>query len=191
VPCRTLLGMKRLSSVPEWVRPPLYAVAGTEEFLLWLFDRTRAPQALGSWSSLSWLVAAEGAQTPGPLVRRGLPTEVAAWGDMAVADLIANAEAYPPSSWWAEQGIALGDRMAREQWAERTGSLYERHYAHGVTVALAWLLGSIDDPALMAPIRDGDGEFIPPATREEYRSVLRKLSEPPPADGSRGSAAAG
>jgi hypothetical protein len=47
-----------------------------------------------------------------------------------------------------------------------------------VTVALAWLLGSITDPALMAPIRDGDGEFIPLATREEYRSVLRQLSEP-------------
>jgi hypothetical protein len=123
---RTLLCMARLRSVPAWVRLPLAAVVGTEEFLLWLFDRTRAPQALGSWSSLSWLRAADGEQTPGPLVRRGLPTEVAAWADVAVADAIANAETYPPSPWWAERAISLGDRMTREQWVERTGSLYER-----------------------------------------------------------------
>lgn len=163
------------------MRPPPYAVAGTEDFLLWLFGRTKAPQALGSWSSLSWLAAAEGERTPGPLGRPGLPTEVAARADLAVADAIANAEPYPPSAWWADRGIGLGDRMAHEQWAARTGSLYERHFAHGVTVALGWLLGSIDDPALMAPIRDGDGEFIPPATREEFGSVLRNLSAPPAA----------
>ncbi|MGH3613110.1 MAG: hypothetical protein ACRDRK_11050 [Pseudonocardia sp.] len=43
----------------------------------------------------------------------------------------------------------------------------------------------------MAPIRDGDGEAIPPATREEYRSVLRKLSEPPPRTTGQGLSSAG
>lgn len=99
--------------MPEWVRPALYAVAGTSEFLLWLFGRTRAPQALGAWSSLSWLDAAEGERTPGPLIRRGLPTEVAAWADLAVAD--ADADACPPPVWWAERGIAVPDRMPPEQ----------------------------------------------------------------------------
>lgn len=174
-----LLRMARLQSVSGWVRPSLFAVAATEEFLLWLFDRTRAPQALGSWSSLSWLRAAEGERTPGPLVRHGLPTEVAAWADAAVADAIANGDPYPALSWWAVRGIDTEDRMTPEQWIPRTASLYERHYAHGVAVALGWLLGSIDDPALMAPIRDGDGECISAATRDEYRSVLRKLAEPP------------
>lgn len=107
--------MSRLRGVPEWVRPPLYAVAGTSEFLLWLFGRTRAPQVLGAWSSLSWLDAAEGERTPRPLIRCGLPTEVAAWADLAVADAIADAQAYPPPAWWAERGIDVPDRMPPEQ----------------------------------------------------------------------------
>lgn len=151
--------------------------------------RTRAPQALGSWSALSWL--AEGGQSPGLIVGRRPPTEVAAWAELAVADAVANAEGYPSSSWWAEHGIEIAGRLPREDWAKRVGSLYERHCAHGVHVALAWVTGSVDDPALMAPIRDGDGDFIPQATRDEYRSVLRKLSAAPPGAAATPSRAAG
>ncbi|WP_300007458.1 hypothetical protein [Pseudonocardia sp.] len=147
---------------------------------MWVFGRTRAPQALGSWSALSWLSTTDEVQSPGLLVRRNSPTEVAAWAEMVVADEVADGGAYPPTSWWTEHRIEVPDRLDREEWAKRVGSLYERHYAHGVHVALAWLTGSVDDPALMVPIRDGDGEFILQATRDEYRSVLRKLSAPLP-----------
>lgn len=176
---RTLTGMSKLRSVPGWVRPPLRSVSATEAFLLWLFGRTRSPDVLGAWTCLSWLGAEEGEQTPGPLVRRGLPTEVAAWTDMYVANQIAEGKPYPPSSWWASHGIDVRDRMTPQQWAERAGSLYERLHAHGTAVALAWLLGKVDDPTLMAPIRDGDGRLIPSADRDEYSSVLLRLSATP------------
>ncbi|MFB9744690.1 hypothetical protein ACFFOU_26540 [Pseudonocardia sulfidoxydans] len=58
------------------------------------------------------------------------------------------------------------------------GSGYIRHYAHGVTAALGWLVGETPDPRLMAPIRDGNGERIPEADREEYRATLWRLARP-------------
>jgi hypothetical protein len=170
---------KRLRSVPVWVRPPLEAVAAAEDYLLWLYDRTRSSEVLGSWTSLSWLGAFEGARTPGPLGRPGLPTELQAWQDATVASAIADGRRYPPSAWWAEQFIELDARMPPDQWALRIASPYERHYAHGVTVALCWLLGRVDDPSLMAPIRFGDGRLVPEADRERYRTELRVLLVPP------------
>ncbi|WP_222596412.1 hypothetical protein, partial [Pseudonocardia sulfidoxydans] len=110
VPVDTLTGMARLGSVPEWVGPPLRAVADIELFLLRVFERTRAPQALGSWVSLSWLGAEDGERTPGPL-GEGLPTETAAWAAMLTADAIAAGDPYPASSWWAARGMAPGDRI--------------------------------------------------------------------------------
>lgn len=172
----TVVSMSKLSGVPEWVCPRVRAVSGTESFLLWLFDRTRSPEVLGSWSSLSWLAGAEGEQTVSPLGRRGPPTEVVAWAEMTVANAVADGGRYPSSSWWAARGIDTRDRMPPEQWAARVGSGYEREYAHGVAVALGWLVGEVDDPTLMAPNRDGDGDLVVAADREEYRSVLRELS---------------
>ncbi len=168
--------MGKLRSVPRWVCPSLRAVSGTESFVLWLYDRTCSPEALGVWSALFWLGGADGEQTPGPLVRAGMPSEVMAVAEMRVANAIADGGAYPAPSWWARNGIDASERMTPEQWAERVHSGYERHYAHGVTVALGWVLGEVHDPALMAPIRNGDGELIPEADREEYRTVLQKLS---------------
>ena len=101
--------------MPTWVRPPLRAVASTEEFLLWLYGRTRAPAALGAWSALSWLAAADGDQTPGPLTRVGLPREVVAWAELRVATRISNGAPYPPATWWARHGIEQADRMALDQ----------------------------------------------------------------------------
>src|SRR4051794_35709839 len=105
-----LSSMTRLRSVPEWVGPPLRAVADTELFLLTVFRRTRAPQALGSWASLSWMGAEDGERTRGPL-GEGLPSEMAAWSSMLVADAIAESAPYPPSGWWAARGIAPADRI--------------------------------------------------------------------------------
>ncbi|MGD9989552.1 hypothetical protein [Pseudonocardia sp.] len=172
----TLVVMARLGSVPEWVDPPLRAVADSELYLLTVFKRTRAPQALGSWVCLSWLGAEDGERTPGPL-GEGLPTETAAWASMLVADAIAEDAPYPVSGWWAVRGIAPADRITPDGWAARVGSGYTRRYMHGVTVALGWLLGELSDPRLMAPVFDGAGERIPVAEREVCQARLWALSE--------------
>jgi hypothetical protein len=96
---------------------------------------------------------------------------------MLVADSIAEGEPYPASSWWAARGIASEDRISPDGWAARVSSGYNRHYAHGVTVALGWLVGESPDPRLMAPMLDGNGEPIPAADREECRATLWALSQ--------------
>jgi hypothetical protein len=168
--------MSTLRSVPEWVGPPLRAVADIEQFLLRVFGKTRSPQALGSWVCLSWLTADQGVSTPGPL-GNGLPTERAALASMYIADSIAEGEPYPPPAWWAARGIEPTEWISPQGWAERVGSGYTRFYAHGVTVALGWLVGEYPDPRLMAPIFDGDGQRIPSMEREEYRAMLWAYAE--------------
>ncbi|RTL61600.1 MAG: hypothetical protein EKK42_34495 [Pseudonocardiaceae bacterium] len=162
--------------MPEWVGPPLRAVGDTELFLLRAFGATRAPQALGSWVCLSWLSAEDGERTRGPL-GEGLPTESAAWAALLVADEIAETAPYPGSEWWAARGIAPADRMSADGWAARVGDGYTRQYMHGVTVAMAWLLGQLADPRLMAPVFDGNAVRIPAAEREECQAQLWAISE--------------
>ncbi|MHA6784322.1 hypothetical protein ACVGOW_25500 [Pseudonocardia saturnea] len=72
----------------------------------------------------------------------------------------------------------MADRMPVTEWNIRISSPYERYYCHGVRVALGWVLGIIDDPALLAPIRDGDGVLITPADRDVYAGYLREISRP-------------
>jgi hypothetical protein len=158
------------------LRSVLRAVGDTEQFLLRVFGATRAPQALGSWVSLSWLSAEDGERTRGPL-GEGLPTESAAWAALLVADAIAESAPYPGSERWAALGIAAADRIGADGWAARVGDGYTRQYMHGVTVALAWLLGQLPDPRLMAPVFDGNAERLPAAEREECQLRLWAISE--------------
>ncbi len=174
---RTLVPMRMLSTVPEWVRPPRPAVVRMEGFLLRLYGRTKSPEVLGAWACLDWLGGWLGEKTRGPLILRGLPTEAAARGDMRVASAIAEGETYPGPAWWDGHAIAVGDRMPVEEWATRIASEYERHYCHGVRVAFGWLLGVVDDPALLAPVRDGEGARISMVDREAYRCHLREIAQ--------------
>lgn len=174
---RTLAPMTTLSTVPEWVRLPPPATVCMEGFLLRLYGRTKSPEVLGAWACLDWLGGWQGERTRGPLTRRGLPTEAAARGDMQVASAIAEGATYPSPTWWDGLGIAVSDRMPAEEWATRIASEYERHYCHGVRVAFGWLLGVVDDAALLAPIRDGEGARIPAADRDAYRRHLREIAQ--------------
>jgi hypothetical protein len=170
--------MSELSTVPGWVRPPSRAVARMEDFLLRLRGRTQAAETLGAWAGLYWLVAPEGGRDRGPLTRRALPTEDMVRGEFRVADAIAEGEPYPGSAWWVQRGIPAAERMPVSEWDVRIGNPYERFYCHGVRVALGWVLGIIDDPALLAPIRDGNGALIPPADRDAYAEYLREIARP-------------
>lgn len=168
--------MSRLRRLPDWVGHPLPAVADAESILLSVFDETRAPQALGSWVSLAWLGAGKGPDTTGPF-RREAPTEMAAWAAMSVAGSVADAELYPAPSWWATRGIARADRMSRQEWVERTGSTWERHYARGVAVALGWVTGELTDPPrAMCPSLNGGADPISSLDRERYRTQLHRVA---------------
>jgi hypothetical protein len=169
--------MARLMGVPDWVRPSKRAVAAVEDYLLRLFGRTRSSEALGGHAALAWLGGMDGDATVGPLVWRAGPDRVdLAWSFLAVADVLAEGDPYPSAAWWRERrGIGP---MSPLQWARRAESWVERQYAHGVTCALGWVLGEIDDPALMAPLHTGSGAVIPFAEREEYRIRLRACALP-------------
>ena len=121
------------------------------------------------------------AATVGPLVWRAAagPCELA-WSFLAVADVLAEGEPYPSASLVAGASRHRADVAVAV--GEADGVLVERQYAHGVTCALGWVLGEIDDPALMAPLHTGTGAVIPFAEREEYRIRLRACALP---DGAR------
>jgi len=169
--------MARLTDVPDWVRPPFAAVCATEDFLLWLWGQMKSAELLGAHASLAWLGAEDGEETRTPVTTRmGLPSEVLARTEMHVADRIAEAEPYPSLYWWEAQQVFEAEQMDPGEWATRIASGYERHFAHGVTVALGWLLGEFDDPAMMAPLRLHDGTPLTAEERERLKEALRDLS---------------
>jgi hypothetical protein len=171
---RTLEAMAKLSTVPAWVRRPLPAVAGVEDFLLRLYRRTESPEALAGFIALSWLGGDEAA---GPLLWAAPPEERFANAFLAVADALAEGEPYPAPEWWDAEAGCLRP-MIEAQWNERGGSWPERFYAHGVVCALGWVLGVFDDPAIMAPLRCGDGNSVGYGPREEWRFRLRACAVP-------------
>ncbi|WP_141282391.1 hypothetical protein [Pseudonocardia hydrocarbonoxydans] len=166
--------MAKLSTVPAWVRRPLPAVAGVEDFLLRLYRRTESAEALAGFIALSWL---GGEAADGPLLWAAPPEERFARAFLAVADALAEGESYPPPEWWRAEAGCLAP-MTEAQWNERAGSWPERFYAHGVVCALGWVLGVFDDPAIMAPLHCGDGRSVGYGPREEWRVRLRACAVP-------------
>lgn len=171
---RTLMAVAKLSTVPAWVRRPLPAVAGVEDFLLRLYRSTESPEALAGFIALRWL---GGNETAGPLLWAAPPEERFANAFLAVADALAEGEPYPAPEWWDAEAGCLGP-MTEAQWNERAGSLPERFYAHGVVCALGWVLGVFGDPAIMAPLHCGDGSSVGYGRREEWRVRLRACAVP-------------
>lgn len=101
-----------------------------------------------------------------------MPTKARAWAALLVADAIADGAPYPRPPWWTSRRIARSDRISAAAWAARVADGYTRQYMHGVTVALAWLLGQSSDPRLMAPLFDGSANRICAADREAYQARL-------------------
>ena len=167
--------------MPGWVVPPLRAVARVEDFTLRLYDRTRSPEVLGAWTSLAWLGTTDlavGEQILGPY-GRGLPTHVAAFQALRIADALAEGYRHPPESWWAARGFDPAARIGAQEWEQLVYDLHERAHAHGVRVALGWLLGELPYEAVgsMAPIHHQDGRRVDAHDRELYAQRLRELAD--------------
>jgi len=116
-----------------------------------------------------WLGAEDDEAAPGPLPQRGQPSEMASWDAWWVASAISMSKPYPSEGWWVEHVGRSQEWTTYRQWAEWIASSAERHYAHGVSCAVAWLHCHVDAGAF-TPVRDGDGVLIPPADQEAYRA---------------------
>lgn len=164
--------------MPTWVRRPRLVVSGTEDFLLWLFDRTGSPDALGSRVALAWLGGLDD-QTSPMIHRLAEPTEQRARIEFLIASSISTSDQYPPAEWFGQYGLTGDDVPTREFWAAHVAYESTRSYARGVTIALGWVLGAIDDPTMLTPLYREDGSTIPDDERLECARVLHTLSVRP------------
>lgn len=175
---RTLAGMGISQSMPDWVQRSRLVVAGTEDFLLWVFGQTGSPEALGSRVSLAWLMSDPGQSSP-MIHRPAVPTQSRAGAEFMIASAISTGEAYPPPDWWTGQGIDPNDVPPQEFWDAHAGYAATRSYARGVAVALGWAYGVIDNPALMTPVNCEDGSPLSDEERQGCAQVLHALSVRP------------
>jgi hypothetical protein len=163
--------------VPAWVRQPEPAVLVIEHLLLTLWGRMKSSELLGARSAIAWLGGEDGQESRTPVTNRmGEPSRLLAVTEMRVADRVAEAVPYPPWHWWESMQVYEAERMRPDEWARRTGSGYERRYAHGVCVAYGWALGVYPDAGMMAPFRLGDGSPLTAEEREGLKEGLRKAA---------------
>lgn len=168
--------------MPEWVQRPRMVVSATEDFLLWVFGQTGSPEALGSRVALAWLGGLDD-QTSPMIHRPAEPTQQRALTEFLITYPISTGEPYPAAQWFTEQGLALDDVPTRAFWDAHASYESTRSYARGVSIALGWALGAIDDPTLMTPLHCEDGTTIPDDERLECARMLHTLSVrplPPP-----------
>lgn len=170
--------MGKLRDVPGWVQRPRLVVSGTEDFLLWLFGETGAPEALGARTVLAWLGGLEEAGAP-MTHRLANPTRARALAEFAVAHAISIGAQYPTTEWFGSHGLAPDDLPTRAFWEAHAGYESTRSYALGAAVALGWVLGVIDDPGLLTPTYREDGGTLPDGDRAACARVLRTLSVQP------------
>lgn len=174
----TLVGMGKLRNVPGWVQRPMLVVAGTEDFLLWVFGQTGSPEVLGSRLSLAWLGRLDDHTSP-MIHRPAEPTEPRARTEFMIASSISTGDAYPELEWWAQRDLVPDDVPSREFWEAHAGYESTRSFARGVAVALGWAFGVIDDPAHMTPVFRDDGTRLSDQEREDCARVLHTLSVRP------------
>lgn len=174
----TLVDMGKLRSVPDWVRRPVLVVAGTEDFLLWVYGQTGSPEVLGSRVTLAWIGGIED-QTSPMIHQAGEATTGRASTEFLIAEPISTGAPYPTARWWSERALAPDEVPSREFWDAHVGYESTRSYARGVAVALGWAFGVIDDPTHMTPVCYEDGSTIPEEERLECARVLHTLSVRP------------
>ncbi|MBN9099391.1 MAG: hypothetical protein J0I49_14945 [Pseudonocardia sp.] len=164
--------------MPGWVQRHRLVVAAAEDFLLWVFDRTGSPEALGSRVSLAWIGGLTDGQAP--MTHRTVDAERdGAIAEFEVAAQISAGESYPPAQWWVDLGIQSVDVPSAGFWEAHAGYASTRSYAQGVAVALGWALGVIDDITLMTPRFYEDGSQLSDDERQRCAEVLHALSVTP------------
>lgn len=164
--------------MPGWVRQPLAVVSSVEDFVLWVYGETDSPSALGVWTSLTWVGDADQAKAP-LTTSECAPSQNRVIAEFMLACEVSAGNDYPAPAWWAKQGFTESEIRDRGWWDAYAGWGMGRNEALGVSVALGWLFGQIDDPAHVVPAFRGDGSHIEHELRQEWALVLRGLETAP------------
>jgi hypothetical protein len=172
------MGTGAIRAVPEWVTRSRMIVSATEDFLLWLFGETGSPEVLGSRLALAWIGGIDDTTSPmthaaaAPTQRRGI-------AEFMVAEAISNGEPYPGPPWFAEQCLPTGEAPSQGFWEVHAGYAATRSYALGVTTAVGWAFGVVEDVAMMTPVYWEDGTELSDGDRRVCAATLRDLSTRP------------
>lgn len=135
--------------------------------MLWVYGETDSPSALGVWTSLTWVGDAD--QATAPLTNSVCaPSQNRVIAEFMLACEVSAGSDYPAATWWTNQRFTASEIPDRGWWDAHAGWGMGRNEALGVSVALGWLFGQIDDPAHMVPAFRGDGSDIPHGTRQEW-----------------------
>lgn len=172
----------RIRGVPEWVPRSRLVVAAAEDFLLWVFGETGSPEALGSRVALAWV---GGIHPTSPMIGQSVePTQRRVITEFFITESIAAGDPYPGAAWFRDHGILADDAPSEEFWDVHTGYESTRSHAQGITLALGWALGPIEELTFLTPMHGEDGALLPDADRQACAEVLHAISVrplPPPA----------
>ena len=163
--------------MPEWVPRSRLIVAAAEDFLLWLFGETGSPEALGSRVALAWI---GGIHATSPLI--GQPVEATrrrAITEFFIADPISTGAPYPGAAWFRDRGIPAAAAPSEEFWEVHTGYESTRSHARGITLALGWVLGAIEELRLLTPVHEENGALLPDGDRQACANVLHAIEVAP------------
>ena len=164
--------------MPEWVSRSRLIVSATEAFLLWLFGETGSPEVLGSRLALAWIGGID--DTTSPMVHAAAsPTKRRVITEFMIAEAISQGEPYPGEPWFAEQGLPAGEVPSQGFWEAHASYTAMRSYALGVTSAVGWAFGVIEDVAMMTPVYWEDGSELSAGDRRVCAASLRELSTRP------------
>lgn len=180
---RTLVNMETgtIRRVPEWVPRSRLVVAAAEDFLLWLFGETGSPETLGSRVSLAWV---GGIHPTSPTIGQSVEaSKRRAITEFMIADLISAGAPYPGAAWFGERGIPADSVPSAEFWEVHIGYASTRSHAHGIALAVGWVLGVIDELTYLTPVHWEDGTPLSDVDRQACANVLHAISVrplPPP-----------
>lgn len=169
--------------MPEWVPRSRLIVSAAEDFLLWLFDATGSPDALGSRVALAWIGGLPDGRSP--MIHQVVaPTHRRAVTEFLIAAPISKDEPHPGATWFREHDVPDDAVPTPDFWEAHASYESTRAYARGVCTALGWALGVIDDILHMTPAYWEDGSRLSDADRQACGDVLDALTRrpvPPPA----------
>jgi hypothetical protein len=172
------MGSGTIRAVPDWVPRSRLIVSAAEDYLLWLFGATGSPEVLGSLVALAWVGGID--DTRSPMINQWVePTKRRVMTEFLIAAPISAGEPYPGQAWFQDEGIPFEVVPSAEFWQAHVGFEATRSYARGISSALGWVLGVIDDLAHLTPVYWEDGAEMCHEDRQACARVLRTIEVRP------------